>query len=206
MASLTVYYDYTCRYSYRAMHWLDRAREARPDLEVHWATFSLKEVNRKPDEHSYLTADSLASVSVFALALAHAARGADFDAYHRTVFESMQGQDRRLNEEDLLVIAASAGVDVTRFREEFSTWMGTVAAEHREAVARWGIYGTPTLTLDDAAAFVRLKEVPAGPREAVTLLDSLAGIANSSADLAEIFRPEGEKPTPIQIGTTAADS
>ena len=79
METLTVYFDYTCQYSYRAMHWLDRAREARPELTVHWATFSLKEVNREEDEPSWVTADSPPSIGVFAQALAHAAREADFD-------------------------------------------------------------------------------------------------------------------------------
>jgi hypothetical protein len=42
LTGITVYYDYTCRYSYRAMHWLDRVRTARPGFEVTWNTFSLK--------------------------------------------------------------------------------------------------------------------------------------------------------------------
>ena len=204
MATLTVYYDYTCGYSYKAMHWLDLVRSARPELEIRWATFSLKEVNRPPEEPSYLTGESPPSVSVFAQALAHAARDADFDRYHRGVFEAMQGEGRHLEEADLLSFAADAGVDVGRF--DRSLGITAVGAEHREAVARWGIYGTPTLIVDGAAAFVRLKEVPGTPKDASALLDALHGIASSSADLAEIFRPEGPKPTPIQIGQSGQDA
>jgi predicted DsbA family dithiol-disulfide isomerase len=206
VATLTVYYDYTCHYSYRAMHWMDLLRAARPDLDVHWATFSLKETNRSAEEPSYLEPDSPPSVSVLAQALAHAAREADFDAYHRTVFESMQGQDRHLGETDLLAIAATAGVDEAAFAAERGRWISSVGAEHRDAVAKWGVYGTPTLILDGAAAFVRLREVPGSESDAVGLLDSLAGIAISAADLAEIFRPEGPKPTPIPIEKIGKDS
>jgi len=203
MATLTIYYDYTCQYSYRAMHWMDRVRAARPGLEIEWATFSLKEVNKTPDEVSYLTASSPPSVSVLAQALAHAAREADFDAYHRALFEAMQGEGRHVGDEELLEFARAAGVDVDAFDKDRGRWVASVGAEHKEAVARWGVYGTPTLILDGAAAFVRLREVPGS--DAASLLDSLGGIAGSSADLAEIFRPSGPKPTPIQIDKIGRD-
>ena len=205
MATLTIYYDYTCQYSYRAMHWMDLLRTARPALQIGWATFSLKEVNREPDDSSFVTASSPPSVSVLAQALAHAARAADFDTYHRGVFEAMQGEGRHLDEADLLSFAKDAGVDVSAFEAERGRWVASVGAEHREAAARWGVYGTPTLILDGAAAFVRLREVPGSEGEAITLLDSLGGIAGSSADLAEIFRPSGPKPTPIQIDKIGGD-
>ena len=199
METLTVYFDYTCQYSYRAMHWLDRAREARPDLVVDWATFSLKEVNREEEEPSWVTADSPPSIGVFAQALAHAARDADFERYHRSVFDAMQGEHRKLGEEELLGFAAAAGVDVERFLAERGRWTAFVGAEHREAVARYGAYGTPTVILDGAAAYLRLHEEPPTTKEAIGLLDSLSGLAESPADLVELFRPSGPKPTPIQL-------
>lgn len=192
---LTAYYDYTCRYSYRALHWLDLV----PDAEVEWRTFSLKEVNRKPDEPSWLEPGSPPSVSVFALAMAHAARGADFDRYHRTVFEAMQGEERHLEEPDFLAIAGEAGVDVDAFNADRGAWVAKVGAEHRDAVERLGAYGTPTIVLEGASAYVRLQSVPGSAEEALTLLRALDGIASSPADLAEIFRPEGPRPTPILL-------
>ena len=205
MATLTIYYDYTCQYSYRAMHWMDHVRAARPTLDIRWATFSLKEVNRSEDEPSFVTAASPPSISVYALALAHAARSADFEEYHRTVFEQMQGEGRHLDDDALAAIAERAGVDREAVESDRARWVAEVGAEHKEAVARWGVYGTPTLILDGAAAFVRLKEVPGREKEAVALLDSLGGVATSAADLAEIFRPSGPKPTPIQIDKIGGD-
>jgi predicted DsbA family dithiol-disulfide isomerase len=196
---LTVYYDYTCRYSYRALHWLDLAREARPELEVSWSTFSLKEVNRDPEEQPWVMATSPPSVSVFALALAHAAREADFDRYHRAVFEAMHGEERKIGDEELLKFAADAGVDPERAATDRGRWVASVGGEHRDAVARLGVYGTPTLFQRDSGTYLRLHEIPPSPDDAIALLDSLAGLAASTADLVELFRPDGPKPTPVQI-------
>ena len=54
-----------------------------------WRTFSLKEANRDPASSSPLAVPKAESVSVLALALAHAARVAGCDRYHRAVFRAM---------------------------------------------------------------------------------------------------------------------
>lgn len=197
--SLIVYYDYTCRHSYRALHWLDRVREAEPGIALRWATFSLKEVNRAPEEPSWVTADAAPSISVLALALAHAARDAEFDRYHRTVFDAMQGEGRHVSEEDLFEIAGGAAVDVGAFRAERGAWVARVGDEHRDAVTRLHAYGTPTIVQGGASAYMRLVEVPATGDEAASLLTQLRAIAASKVDLLEVFRPAGEVPTPVVV-------
>lgn len=200
--TLAVYYDYTCRYSYRALHWLDRAVAARPALKVDWRTFSLKEVNRPEDEPPYLRAGAEPSVSVLALALGHAAREADFSHYHHTVFEAMHGEERKLGEDDLLAIAKDAGVtDFDRDR-----WTTEVGAEHKEAVALHGVYGTPTLLFDGAGSYIRLTGFPESDEEALTLLDSLDGVAAGRVNLVEVFRPDGPHPTPVEIAKIGTET
>ncbi|MGH2794247.1 MAG: DsbA family protein [Actinomycetota bacterium] len=191
--ALTVYFDFTCGYSYRAMHWLDLI----PDLTVEWRTFSLKEVNREPDE-SWLEASSPPSVSVFAQALAHAARAGDYNRYHHAVFEAMQGEHRRLSEEEFLEIAVEAGADVEAFNKDRGAWVARVGAEHYDAVERLGAYGTPTVVLDGAAAYLRLAEFPHSEEEARTILEGLRGLASSTANLVEVFRPPAP-PAPAQV-------
>jgi 2-hydroxychromene-2-carboxylate isomerase len=195
-ATLPVYFDYTCRYSYRAMHWLDRVAAARPDVHVDWRTFSLKEVNRPEDEPPYLRAGAEPSVSVLALALSHAARDADFSRYHHAVFEAMHGEERKLGEEDLLTIAKDAGViDFDRDR-----WTASVGAEHKEAVAMRGVYGTPTLIFGGAGSYIRLTDFPETDEEALALLDSVAGIAAGRINLVEVFIPHEPSPPTIPLG------
>ncbi|HSH22542.1 MAG TPA: DsbA family protein, partial [Acidimicrobiales bacterium] len=152
-----IYYDYTCPYSYRAFQWFQRLQEAVPGLEVSWATYSLKEANRGASSPSPFDDREISRVSVLALALAHAARQADFDHYHQVVFDAMQA--RRLDQRDLLAAAADAGVDTAAFDLDRHQWLSHVAEEHGEAKAL-GVFGTPTLVFDDAVAFVKLAELP----------------------------------------------
>lgn len=203
LRAITVYYDYTCRYSYRAMHWLDRVRAARPGFEVTWKTFSLKEVNRDDSEPSWVAADSPPSISVLALALAHAVRAADFDRYHHAVFEAMHGEERKLGDADLLALGADAGVrDFDRPR-----WTEAVGREHHQAVEEHGVYGTPTLVFGTTGAYLRLTELPSSDEDALGLFDSLAGVARAPINLVEVFLPERPMPvTPVQIETLTADS
>lgn len=193
--ALTVYYDYTCTYSYRAMLWLDRV----PGLAVHWRTFSLKEVNRKPDEPSFVEAGSPPSISILALALAHAVRESDFDGYHHAVFNAMHAEERRLSEGELLAIAAEAGFDADGFEAARGEWVARVGSEHREAVTRSGVYGTPTLILNGAGTYFRLGEVPGSETAAREILEHLSGLASSAATLVEMFRPQAAKPTPVSV-------
>jgi hypothetical protein len=195
--ALPVYFDYTCRYSYRAVHWLDQI----PGAKIEWRTFSLKEVNREPDEPSWLEPNAPPSLSVLALALGHAAREADFDRFHHAVFEAMHGEERHLEEHEFLALAAEAGVDVDAFSADRGSWVGRVGAEHRDAVTGLGVYGTPTVVLDGMAAYVRLTDVPDSAEVAARILNGLDGIASSPANLVEIFLPpEPPSPAPVQIG------
>jgi 2-hydroxychromene-2-carboxylate isomerase len=187
--ALTVYFDFTCGYSYRAMHWLDLI----PDLTVEWRTFSLKEVNREPDE-SWLEAASPPSVSVFAQALAHAARAGDYRRYHHAVFEAIHGEHVRLSEDEFLALADDAGADVEAFNKDRGGWVARVGDEHYDAVERLGAYGTPTVVLDGAAAYLRLAEVPRSEEEARSVLEGLRRLAGSTANLVEVFRPPAPPP------------
>jgi predicted DsbA family dithiol-disulfide isomerase len=190
---VSCYFDYTCPYSYKALTWLRAARGGGADLEVAWRTFSLKEANRDPGTPSPFDDPGISSVSVLALALAHAARQAagpaDFDRYHLAVFQAMQVQRRRLDERALLELAGAAGVDVAAFDHDRARWLGAVAAEHRQAAGRLGVFGTPTLVLEGGAViFIKLATPPAAGW-AGELWQSLCTIARCHPELLEIKRP-----------------
>jgi predicted DsbA family dithiol-disulfide isomerase len=160
-----VFYDYTCEYSYRAWRWLDAAAPA-AGIEASWRTFSLRETNRDPGTPSLFDDPEVSSVSVFGLALAHAARKeGDFLRYHRAVFEAMHGEHRKMAHDDLLAMASDAGVDADAFRRDRARWARAAADEHARAVEEWGVFGTPTLVLDGRApVFLRLAEPPTAER------------------------------------------
>lgn len=190
---LTVFYDYTCGYSFRVWRWLDGVRGRRDDLEVRWATFSLKEANREEGAPSLFEDDEISSISVLALALGHAARERDFEGYHRSVFEAMHGEGARLERGDLLRVAAATGVDVAAFERERPRWLRAVAGEHAGARDGWGVFGTPTLVLGDGSAvFLKFAEQPE-PEDAERLLDALWTISVSHPELVEIKRPARQR-------------
>lgn len=191
----TIYFDYTCRFSYRAVRWFDSV----PDLKVRWATFSLKEVNRHAEDPPVLDPDSPPSVSILALALSHAARDADFGSYHHAVFDAMHREERKVGHEDLFEFAADAGVDVGAFQAIQGSWVSRVRDEHYDGVERWGVYGTPTFLLGSAAAYVRLQFDPAAGEDPRDLLEALNRTASASVDLVELFRPEGPTLNPVTV-------
>jgi predicted DsbA family dithiol-disulfide isomerase len=186
---VTCFIDYTCPYSYRAMVWLHAVRDAGADLGVSWRTFSLKEAHRDPGTGSAFDDLELSSSSTLALALAHAARGADFHAYNHAVFEAMHGDGQRLDKRALLDIARAAGVDTDTFERDPVPWLRAVAAEHRDAVSRYGVFGTPTLVLaEQGVVFLKLSEVPSIGDQA-TLWESVCTIARCHPEFLEIKRP-----------------
>ncbi len=190
---ITVYYDYTCPYSNRARRWLARVGQAGRGVTVIWRAFPLKEVNRRPGQASFLSGTPAGSVSILALALAKAAQAAGsdlFGAYHNAVFDAMHGESqKKLTAEDLLALARAAGLDTVRFgaEREQAAWLEAVAGDYREAVARWGVFGTPTLIFqDELAAYLKFAAVPPTPREAAEVFDALACLARLHPELVEI--------------------
>jgi len=186
---VSCWYDYTCQYSWRAQRWLTRVQEGGGDLSVQWRTFSLKGANRDPAAPSPFDDPQISSLSVLALALAHAAREADFDQYHGAVFAAMHADGRHLDEGQLLAIAADAGVDLSAFEENRRRWLTAVAAEHRDAVVRHAVFGTPTLVLGGGATvFVKLAEVPP-VHDDVALWQALCVLTTCHPEILEIKRP-----------------
>ncbi len=186
---VNVFFDYTCPYSYRVLPWIEAVVRAGRDVAVCWRTFSLKEANHDQGTPSPFDDPEISSISVLALALAHAARKAEFDRYHRSVFEAMHRDGRRLGEGELLALAAAAGVDVATFEQERPRWLAAVAQDHREGVARYGAFGTPTLVLDEGeVVFVKLSSTPQ-PGQELGLWESLRTVAQCFPEFVEIKRP-----------------
>jgi hypothetical protein len=184
---VTCYIDYTCPYSFRAFQWLTRLRDA-AGVQPRWATFSLKEANRDPGTPSPFDDPQISSLSVLALALAHAARDTEASRYHGLVFEAMHGGGPRLSEPALLELAGEAGVDVERFAGQRGRWLDAVAAEHHDAVRRFAVFGTPTLVIDDrTAVFLKLAQAPP-PEQDAELWSSVYTLACCQPDLVEIKR------------------
>ena len=187
---LTIYYDYVCEDSHQVFRWLEKVTSQRPEMHLTWATFSLKELNRAPEEPSCFAADAPPSSSITALALAHAARQADFSLYHQLVFSALHEQGAQLSEEALFEWARQAGVDIDAFRAERPRWLQEVAHDHEYGRRHWGVRATPTLVVNArAVAMLKLAETPQPETRAVELLDRLGLMLIDFPELLTVKRP-----------------
>lgn len=173
MRQLICYFDYTCSYSYKAWLWLEEVASGHK-ISVEWRPFLLKEVNREPGERSYFDRETIESVALLALALSIAARGQHHTTYHERTFRAMHEDEERPDEAGIYEIARDAGVDVDAFRNEQRRWIEAVASEHRLATTRWGVFGTPTLVIEENAVYLKLDSPPADPGGFWIALETMA--------------------------------
>jgi 2-hydroxychromene-2-carboxylate isomerase len=186
---LGVYFDLTCGYSYRAWLWLERTRAQGTQLDIDWLPFVLKEVNRKPGDRSLLSGPEISSVAVLALALGEALRGTEgADTYRAHIFEAMHGGDERPSRDDIFRAAAEAGLDPEAFRSEESSWLSRVRDSHQRAVSAQGVFGTPTVVVDDSQAlYLKLRSVPR--EDDGHLLSTILALTSEYPEVAELKRP-----------------
>ena len=189
---LSCFYDFTCEYSYRAWTWFERMRTAGSELEIDWHPFVLKEVNRG-QEPSVLAGPTIDSVAVLALAIAEALRGEmGATSYHAETFHAMHAGDMRPLRDDVLEIAARAGLDTQTFWRDETLWLGSVRASHEGAVSSRGVFGTPTLVFDDdSAVFLKLAELPPAAKDR-SRWDAVTTFATKLPEIAELTRPSPE--------------
>lgn len=195
------FFDFTCGYSFRTWRWIERLRQEDPAVEVDWRPFVLKEVNRDEAEPSLFTGPSIDSVAVAALAAGEALRGTgDIEKYRAGVFEAMHAGEARPGKDDVMGLAEDAGLDTSRFKSEESLWLEAVRSSHLNAVATWGIFGTPTLVFDDMRAmYLKLADVPDGR----SLWDAVTAITTGVPELLELKRPSTEPKPTRSVGSSA---
>ncbi|MGH3117344.1 MAG: hypothetical protein ACRDQ2_09585 [Gaiellales bacterium] len=141
---------------------------------VAWRTLSLKEFRRPPSEPSLFERDGegLGSLSIPALALAHAAREADFDGYHEAVFDPVGAAHLPRRPPRACCPARPAS---TSHQADSSRWLEAVAAEHR-GVERWQAARNADAALRrrPRAVYVRMQSAPDHARERWDLIDSFS--------------------------------
>ena len=197
---LEVFYDYMCPFVYRATVLLEsiRASGARP-LQIRWRYFSLAQVNSK--DEAWTAWDAPAGELVrgrLAFAGAEAARRQGrFEDLHMPLLLARHRDRLDIDlREVVLGVAKEAGLDMKRFESDLADprILEALARDHREAVSRYGVFGTPTLVFaGGAAAYVRLAELVEG-RESVEVFDRLAAVAAAEPRILEIKRPARPAP------------
>jgi 2-hydroxychromene-2-carboxylate isomerase len=135
------------------------------ELDLRYLAFSLDQVHVAEGEPPVWEREPNAwGTGVLALLYGIAVRDhfpEHFEDGHLALFAARHDHGHKLTEEIVLRDAvASTGLDADAVAAE--VWSGrplkTLAAEHAEAVDRWGVFGVPTFIEGDDAAFVRFMQ------------------------------------------------
>ena len=193
-----LYFDYLCPFVYRASLLLANvAAERGPD--VTWRYFSLTQVNSKEDGWTVWDApagDRVRGRLAFKAAEA-ARRQGRFDVFHPALLAARH--ESRLDLDDVHVIeqvADDSGLDLDWLRQDLDdpAIMRVLEEDHTNAVAKHGVFGTPTFVFPNgASAYIRLAEAPSGA-EATNLYDRLIAMAGEEPRVLEIKRPVRPSP------------
>jgi predicted DsbA family dithiol-disulfide isomerase len=197
---LDVFYDYLCPFVFRASVLLENVRDSgERKLEIRWRYFSLTQVNSKDDGWTiWDAAPAEPARGRLAFSAAEAARRqGGFDRFHMPLLRARHVD--RLDIDDMAVVervAEESGLDLDLFRRDIAdhTILTALERDHREAVAEYGVFGTPTFQFSSGeTAYVRLAEAPPAA-DSPGLFDRLVSIAEGEPRVLEIKRPV--KPSP----------
>lgn len=105
---LTVYFDYTCPFAYRAHRWFDHLE----DVDASWLPFSLLELNYRGDGPPVWRLPERADDISLLLFAGHSwvvADDRDLDRYRHDVFHAWHETDGGLDLDDVVEMASAAG-------------------------------------------------------------------------------------------------
>ena len=195
---------------YNAAVWLDRVKKEYGDnLSITWKNFSLEQVNSKngPGWKVWEQPDDYASRGLPAMRAGEAARkqGQEpFERFHMALLIARHGGERRnIADPDVLVeLAASAGLDVKRFKADLADrkLLNNVARDHTEAVEKHGVFGTPTFVFENGGSGYLKMFIP--PEEDdIPLFDAFVKTVKGRLYFGELKRPQPPWPKGIFTST-----
>ena len=206
---LTVWYDYHCPYSYRAVEWLMGLGPER--VRAVFRPFPLEQVNRDPtatawrlweqplDYRHYRERQDRRPLHAFLATAVLEAREtpAVVDRFRLAVYRVRFEEGADISDVDLLVrLAAGAGADGPRLAgamaDESALGAGRagVAEAWREARAEYEIFGVPTLHVAGERPFYLRLDRAVEPGEAADLLDRIVNLRRDASLVVEIKLPD----------------
>jgi len=170
MASFGVTYDYRCPFARIAHEHVIDALEAGAGWDVTFVPFSLGQVHvefGQPDVWDEPNRDS-GLLALQASVVVRERFPEQFLEVHRGLFDARHEHGRAIKDEQVVRdVLAKAGVNAdAAFEQVTDGWpLETIRKEHEAAASNLDVWGVPTFTVGDRAAFVRLMERPGGDAE-----------------------------------------
>ena len=162
---IAVTFDYRCPFARNAHEAVVNAIREGVDIDYRCHAFSLDQVHvEEGTPPVWERAEGERGGGVLALEWGIALRDQvpeQFLAAHVALFAARHDQGLQLKDEAVLRdAAAGAGADPDAVAAEVATGrpLKTLAAEHTEAVERWGVFGVPTFCEGEDAGFIRFME------------------------------------------------
>jgi len=162
--SIAVTYDYLCPFARNAHEALVTAEREGRDLDIRYLAFSLQQAHVEEGERPIWERPREEwGRGVNALAYGIAVREEfpdQFHDFHLAAFAARHDEGKKYEPAVLDEVTASVGLDVEAVHKVIDTGrpLEILAAEHTEAVDRWGVFGVPTFLEGDHAVFVRFME------------------------------------------------
>jgi len=162
---IAVTFDYRCPFARNAHEAVVNALREGTDIEYRFQAFSLDQVHvEEGSTPVWERPEGERGGGVLALEWGIAIRDQFPDQFldaHVALFAARHDQALQLKDEAVLRGAAeSVGVDADAVAAEVASGrpLKALAAEHTEAVDRWGVFGVPTFCEGEEATFIRFME------------------------------------------------
>ncbi len=164
--SFTITFDYLCPFARIGNETVVEALDAGADWEVRFLPFSLAQAHVEDGEADVWDREpgSPGTRGMTALQWGVAVRDhfpERFNAFHVALFDARHSGAADVDDLTVLAeLARTAGLDPEAVGAVVAggSPLATLAAEHREAVERWAVFGVPTFIVGEEAVFVRLME------------------------------------------------
>jgi 2-hydroxychromene-2-carboxylate isomerase len=176
---------------------LRKAKEVEGDnLDVQWRYLSLEQINSNEgdDWKIWEQPSNYPMRSRWAFRGAEAARkqGNDaFERFHLGLLKARHVDRKELATQDTIFeVAEESGLEMDQFKKDFdAATIDQVGADHEEGVRKYGVFGTPTIVIDEEqAGYLKLRPLPPDEELGKTweqVKDLIAG----RPEIGEIKRP-----------------
>ena len=198
--SVTVYFDYLCPYAWRGAELAESVAEPL-GLRFDWRHFSLYQANHAGRDGWQLWNDRIdpddraGTKGLLPFLASIAARrqdgGARHDAFRLALMRARHRDLRPFDRETVMAAAEAAGLHLACFERDLADPEARtrLAADHQHA-ASLHVFGTPTFRLPSGhAAYVRLKEIPHDPDDALVLFRDVRAMLEDHPYLETLKRP-----------------
>lgn len=186
---------------YNAAVWLREVREHGEQVEIHWRSFPLEQVNNEQDDWKFWEqpVDGPRSLQAFLAAEAVRDQGEKIaDKFVFSLLECVHQKKMKVHELDTIKAAAQQvpGLDVDAMLQGMKRpdLRQRIQQDYQDAADNYGVFGTPTLLFSDGEPVFLKMSPPAPSDQAQSLFDSVRALSLDRPYVQEMKKPRRPEP------------